>query len=246
MAGADRDLSVLSSGRFSALLGSKGRHTRCVLAAALLLVLATAAKAQEGPAFEPKPGAAAAERATPPPVNLFLGGTGALDALLKQPDFVLLKGDEYRKLLDRLAGTAGPREPAAVVDSVAVLGTIVAERADFSVGYGITLRLQGPTWVPIRLDEQTVTAAREGKRELPLKWRAGGSWHVELRGAGVHRVDVDLKVPLRATADGHRIDLAIPEAATTRFAWEIAERVTEAATGSGEVIDLEPIAGRGC
>ena len=56
-----------------------------------------------------------------------------------------------------------------MVDSVAVEGTIFAERADFSVEYGITLRSQGPVWVPLRLDEQTVTGASEAERLLPLR-----------------------------------------------------------------------------
>ncbi len=212
--------------------------------AALLLVFAAAAEADERPASEPKAASAPESAPAAPPINLFVGGPATLNELLEsleQPEFVLLKGDEYRKLLDRMGGAAAKELPA-VVDSVAVVGTIFAERADFAVEYGITLRSQGPVWVPLRLDEQTVTGASEGERTLALK-APGGSWQVELQGAGAHRVRVTLKVPPRATVDGHRIDFAIPEAAATRFSWEVVDRVTEATTGSGELVELEPIAG---
>jgi hypothetical protein len=184
-----------------------------------------------------------------PRINLFLDGLGSLDALLRtldQPDFVLLKGDEYRKL-SRRAGTSATGaagESAAVVDRVAVTGTIRADRADLVVEYGVTLRLPGPAVVPIRLDEQMVTSAREGELDVPLTVINGG-WHVELRGAGLHRIAVELRVPLRATVEGHRIDLAIPEAASTRFAWDVNDRVTDAATGGGDLVEVEPISGPG-
>jgi hypothetical protein len=191
------------------------------------------------PAPGPRPWATSLEAS----VNLFLGGPGELDALLKSlqnPDFVLMKGEEYRRLVERGGVAAGARDLAAVVDSVAIEGTIRADRADFSVEAGITLRSDGPAWVPIRLDEQTVTGAREGERELPLQV-VGGGWQVELRGAGAHRVRVDLKVPLRTTVEGRRVEFAIPEAASTRFSWVVADRVTDAATGSGELVEVEPI-----
>jgi hypothetical protein len=159
---------------------------------------------------------------------------------LEQPDFVLLKGEEYRRLLERLARAVGTQEPAAVVDSVAVEGSVGTSRGDLSAEIGITLRAPGPVWVPIRLDDQTVTDATEAQRALPLRV-VGGSWQVELQGAGPHQVRVEFKVAPRATVDGHRIDFAIPEAASTRFAWDVAERVSEASTASGELVDLEPM-----
>jgi hypothetical protein len=174
-------------------------------------------------------------------------GPDSLEALLKaleQPDFVLLKGDEYRKLIQRIAGAAAAREPVAVVDSVAVQGTVGASWAELTVEYSITLRVAGPVWVPIRLDDQAVTGAREAQRELPMRV-AGGSWQVELQGQELHRVRVDLKVPLRATVEARRIDFAIPEAASTRFAWDVPERVIEASTGNGELVDLQPLAAPG-
>jgi hypothetical protein len=228
------------------LRGSRGRSIRCLLAISLLFV-ARAAWADEVPSSATGPGG----ETEVPPINLFVNGPGGLDALLKalqQPDFVLLKGDEYRKLLERAASRAVGKEgvPAAVVDAVVVEGTVGAGRADLAVDYGITLRAPGPVWVPLRLDEQTVAAARETGRELPLKV-AGGSWQVELQGQRRHRVRVELKVPIRTTAHGQRIDFAIPEAAETRFSWEIAERVTDATAGNGEPVELEilPAAGPG-
>jgi hypothetical protein len=159
---------------------------------------------------------------------------------LQQPDFVLLKGAEYRRLLERLTRAAGTQAPAAVVDAVAIEGSVGTSRADLTAEFGITLQATGPLWVPIRLDDQIVTDASEGARALPLRV-AGGSWQVELEGAGPHRVRVALKVPPRATLDGGRIDFAIPEAASTRLSWDVAERVSDASTASGELVEVEPL-----
>ncbi len=215
----------------------------------MLLAVGARALAGEGPAPEAQatPASGSATSAPPPPVNLFVAGPAALDALLKaleHPDFVLLNGDEYRKLLEHVRAATGPKELAAVVDTVAVAGTVRAERADFVVEYGITLRSPAPAWVSLRLDEPTVTGASEAEQPVPLRVR-DGSWEVELKGVGAHRVRVGLKLVPRATVDGHRIDFAIPEAAATRFSWEVLDRVTEATTGSGELVELEAIGGDG-
>ena len=215
--------------------------------AALLLpwpeAMARARAGEDGPAPGPKPVGAASGPVDETGVNIFLGGFADLDALLKtlqHPDFVLLKGDEYRNLVERAGGATRAKGPDAVVDSVAVEGTVHADRADLAVDLSITLRTDEPRWVPIRLDEQTVTGAREGARELPLQVVAG-SWQVELRGDGTHRVRVDLKVPVRGTVEGRRVDFAIPEAASTRFAWEVGERVNDAVTGSGDLVEIEAV-----
>jgi hypothetical protein len=195
---------------------------------------------------DPATPAPAATRPEEPPINLFLNGPADLEAVwkaLSQPDFVLLKGDELKRLLDRARATtpAAPAAPA-VIDSVAVEGTVGDDLARFSVDLDITLASDGPTWVPIRLDESTVLDARAGDRVLPLQV-AGGGWQVELRGRGPHAVRVELKVRPKASADGRQLGLAIPEAASTRFRWEIAGRVVEATVGPNESVELEPTAG---
>lgn len=224
------------------MLRPKGQLTRCAIAAVLLL--STTARAEEEPAPAPRIGGVTTPSAAviEAPVNLFLGGPGDLDSLLQKlehPDFVLLKGEAFRKLLARAGEVpaSAAKDAPAIVDSVVVKGAVHAERADLRVEYGITLRSDGPTWVPIRFDGQTVTGAREGERDLPLRG-ANGGWHVELRGAGVHRVQVDLKVLLRATVERRRIDVAIPEAASTRFAWDVDDRVADASTGGGELVEI--------
>ena len=102
---------------------------------------------------------------------------------LDQPDFVLLKGTSTASCSRAEGPPAAASEPSAVVDSVAVEGDIRTDRADLSVEYGITLRSHGPTLVPIRLDEQTVSGAWDNDRLLFLK-AVGGRWQVELRGPG--------------------------------------------------------------
>ena len=203
------------------------------------------AHALPAPADEPKgtesPPAPAAPQA---PVNVFLNAPGDLSAVLKalgQPDFVILRGAEYAKLV------AGATPPATVpapwtssVQSVALSGKVEGDVAGLSIALGIVLASDGPIWVPIRLDGQTLTSATEAARLLPLRVVEGGGRQVELSGRGSHLVKVDLLVPIRVTPEGRRIELAIPESASTKIALEVPERVRDASVGSGEPVAVDP------
>ncbi|HMB06302.1 MAG TPA: hypothetical protein VKP69_21535 [Isosphaeraceae bacterium] len=217
-----------------------------LIAASAVIFAATAPSGAEPPEPKAGPDPAPAAGDEPSRINIFLNGPADLEAVwkaLKQPDFVLLKGDELRRMLDGARGTPAGVGPApAVVDSVAIEGTVGDDRADLAADLGITLAADGPTWVPIRLDDQTVTDAREGGRVLPLQV-VGGGWQVALSGRGTHAVRVNFKARPKATADGRQLGFAIPEAASTRFRWDIAQRVVEATAGPSEPVDLEPDSG---
>ena len=217
------------------------------LIAAAAVLLATSARAAEGPPEGAEPGPAGPDR-EPPRINLFLNAPLDMEAVwkaLKHPDFVLIKGSELEAMLERARRASGASATAAnvpaVVDSVAIEGTVADDRADLTAALGITMLTDGPAWVPIRLDDLTVTDVREGDRALPPR-AVGGVWQVELRGKGAHAVRVDFKVKPKATADGRQVAFAIPEAASTRFRWEIAERIAEATVGTNEPVDRVPIA----
>jgi hypothetical protein len=212
-----------------------------VIAAACLLLFGGGRADGDEPARQLRPPSAPVASASEPRVNLFLEGRHTIDDVIKslaEPDFVLLGGDEFRKLLDRGEKNGDVKPGEAVVDSVAVTGTLAGDRADLSVEFGVTLRSPGPAWVPIRLDEKTVVGAYEGTRDLPLR-STGEGWQLELRGIGTHLVRVEFRTRLRVTLEGHRLDVAIPEAASTRFAFEVAERVSEAVTSSGELVEVQ-------
>src|SRR5262245_18502262 len=89
--------------RSRALVRPSRPVTRCLVAAALLsLVASVRAGAEPQPPARDGGGPGPGEGA--PIVLLFLDGPRSLDVLLKaldHPNFVLLKGDEYRRLLER-------------------------------------------------------------------------------------------------------------------------------------------------
>jgi hypothetical protein len=220
---------------------------RLIVAAVVVQAAASLAGTEPPePKATPDPATAASMRSEEPRINLFLNAPADLEAVwkaLSQPDFVLLKGDELKRLLDQARATTPlPAAAPAVIDSVAVEGTVGDDVADLSVNLNITLAGDEPTWVPIRLDEMTVPDAREGDRVLPLQV-VGAGWQVELHGRGSHAVRVALRARPKATADGRQLGFAIPEAASTRFRWEITQHIIEATAGPNEPIALESIAG---
>ena len=62
-----------------------------------------------------------------------------------------------------------------------------------AVDFVITVKGAEPVWVPIRLDNQRVIAAREGVRDLRLQVQERGEWQVSLAGEGEHRIRVELR-----------------------------------------------------
>ncbi len=155
---------------------------------------------------------------------------------LGHPDFILKRGATQNE-------GESPREPAplmvppaAVVDSVRVRGSAEKDLAKLVIEFGITSTVDSPAWVPIRLDENMLIEVREGERKLDVRDLKGKGWQVELRGKGQHTVRVDLLARLKASGDGYRLELAIPEAAQTQFQIDVPQRVVDASAG------LEPIA----
>ena len=178
------------------------------------------------------------------PTYIFLDAPADLDALRKKlarPDFVILKGTLYDALKAGVKPIAPQRR--AVVESVAVGGEVLDDLAHLTIDYGVRLAGDEPAWVPIRLDGQIVTGAREGDRDLPIR-AADGGWQVQVKGDGPHRVQVTLSsvvLSAKGSAQGRRLELAIPEAASTKVAIALAANVSEvAATGAAGV--REPLA----
>ncbi len=210
-----------------------GPWLRRLLAAALVL-LARVAAARDDEPKRPDP---------QPPVNVFLNAPADLSAVLKalgQPDFVILRGEEYAKLVAGSKPAPGSATAwSSSVQSVAIMGKVEGEIADLSIEFGIVLANEGPAWVPIRLDGQTLTSATEGARALPLRVVEGGGREVEISGRGSHSVKVSLLTPVRVTPERRRIELATPETASTKLSIEVPGRVRDASVGPGEPIAVE-------
>ncbi|GAC1465759.1 MAG: hypothetical protein NVSMB9_05680 [Isosphaeraceae bacterium] len=219
---------------------------RALVMASFFLAFATAGAAPPPDlSTSPIPSGEARARTQPfeSPLLIFLRKPEDLDRLwrsLAKPDFVILRGDEYSRLSSRVdSASADSSLPwASIVGSISIQGTVSDDLAALTTDLGVTLAVAGPVWVPVRFDGRTLTGAREGDLPLPLRTRKGGDWEIELSGKREHQVRIDLLVPLRQTSEGKRLDLAIPEAASTRVELEVPYHVSDSQTGPGE-----PVAG---
>lgn len=211
------------------------------LAFALLLGLGASSRADDPPSRGPS---------DPPPIYVIVDAPTDLDSLLKKlgrPDFVILKGGQYDRLRALEAKPPTPDPPRAVVEAVSASGEVVDDLAHLTIDLRVSLVGPEPSWVPIRLDGPTVREAREGDRALPLR-TVEGSWQVEVRGEGTHKVRVDAVSPVltvRGLPDLRRVEWAIPEAASTRVELSLPAGASEAFAIGGasgrEPLAVEPI-----
>jgi len=197
-------------------------------------------------ADEPKPLAPPSDsKPSLSPTPIFLDGPTDLESFWKRidrPDFVILSGEAYRKLSD---GSGGPEAakpaPRASMIAVAVIGAVVGEQARLSVEFRVALEADGPSWIPLRLAGLALGSIRESGRDLAGRLAEGRSWEVELAGRGEHVVRVELIAEVATTADGRRVELGIPPAASTRIDLAVPRSVLDASTGPGEPVVVEPI-----
>lgn len=210
---------------------------RAWLASALALIVALPRVQGQEPANSPPPVA---------PIHVFLNGPNDLSTFWKsltKPDFVILRGDEYEKLIaapsSKPAPGVGPPGPwIFAVESVSVSGSVENDLANLKVEVGISLAVEGPVWASIRLDGSSLIRATEKGRDLPLRIEpAGLGRQVELSGRGRHSVKLDVLVPVRLTNDGKRFDVLVPEAATTRLDIDVLKKVSEASAGPAEPLE---------
>ena len=133
---------------------------------------------------------------------VILDAPADLDALLQKirhPDLELRQVD--RPAAEEIL-TGLPEDllakPSWVVESVRVRGRIGEDFAILKVVLAIDMKSDGPSWVPIRLDDQKLAVAREGSRELALRTAGRSQWQVEVTGRGRHLVEVDLRAAVMA------------------------------------------------
>lgn len=228
-----------SSRRFGVLFRTWTSLRRHLVAAAVSLLLTEALTSAAEPPADANSDSAPGARADALPINIFVNSRAELGGLWKsllQPDFVILRGEEYSRLLGA-RDVIGARPPwAAIVESVRVSGSVSTDLAPLTVEMAISVVAEGPTWAVIGLDGQTLESAMEGERYLPLRATDSGTWLVELTGRGRHHVRINLLAPVHQTPRGSGLELAIPEAAATRFALDLSGRVLVAELEPGEPV----------
>ena len=159
---------------------------------------------------------------------------------LKQPDLILIKpgtsGGNPAVPAPGPGATATPGPRSHVVGSVKVRGRVEDDLADLTVELELSLLVQGAAWVPLGIDSQIVSSAREGERELELRVTGEGKWEARIEGQGPHRLRLDLKRPVKVSPDRKRLELAIPEAPSTYLELDVPRAVHDVELGSGESI----------
>jgi hypothetical protein len=172
------------------------------------------------------------------PWFIILNSPQDLDELwrkIERPDLVLLRGDRVGGPARGAVGGANVGESARwLVQSVQIAGRVAGESADLSALFVITVKHADLVWVPIRLDNQRVIAAREGARDLSLRSQDRGEWQVSLTGEGEHRIKVALKSAVSSELARKRLSLAIPEAASTQVELNFARRESDVLIGADE------------
>jgi hypothetical protein len=194
-------------------------------------------------AFVTEPGEASEEPTAP--TYLFLDGPidpVKLGETLANPDFVILKGSEYLRL-DGIAKKSSTKNelPAFGFQSLDISGSVKGNLAGLSVHYDIVLAVDDVVTVPLRLDSQIVGSAVEGTKPVKLKATPEAGWSVELQGRGHHRVQLGLLVPVKETAEGPRIELAIPEVSSTTIDIEMEPGITDVRIGGKAPLAVAPV-----
>jgi hypothetical protein len=208
----------------------------------------SAAAQPRAPALASAPAAAAATPSDgPSPWYIILNGPQDLDELwrkLERPDLVVIKGDQLAG--NRPGdGRGGGRDQSIgyLAESVKVRGRVGNEAAKLTVELTIVLTRGEAVWVPIRLDDQKLTGAREGDLELSLRKAPGPAWQVRLAGPGEHRIEVDLRVPVSVDPARKSLSVAIVEAAITSVELVFAQPESDIIVGANEDFGQQELAG---
>lgn len=239
----NRSFAPLAAARTSLLRGS------CILRHSLRIgffvfawsFAAITPAAQETKDSEPaSPSAGAPTSALPDtPIYLFLNAPDELDALLarmQNPDLVLVDWARFQRLLQaktngEVVHNTQPLAPRRLL----VSGRLEAAFADLRIDLTYHVDQNDTVRVPIRLDGAVITQAREGDRPLPLSTQPDGGWAVELTGQGEHQLVILLRQPVRVSGESRRLELAVPESASTEIQLEADPPIVDVRLGNGEV-----------
>lgn len=187
----------------------------------------------------PAPTATAPPRPLPSDVVVLDGATDVVDfwRKLADRDYMILRPEPDAPQPPRAAEPAAPNQPPEyVVNSVQIRGSIDDDLAKLELGVTCSVLVPGPIWVPLRLDEPGLLAAKENSRELELRQGQDNQWEARVEGTGEHRLHVELLRPIRSGTERKSLELAIPEAPATSIDLTLPEAVFDVDLGSGETI----------
>ena len=187
----------------------------------------------------PTPAATAPPRPLPGDVVVLDGAGDVVDFWKKLADreYIILRPDPEAAQPPPAVGPAVASQPLEyVVNSVQVRGSIDDDLAKLELGVACSVLVPGPVWVPLRLDEPGLLAAKEDSRELELRQGAENQWEARVEGKGEHRIRVELLRPIRSGTERKSLELAIPEAPATSLDLSLPETVFDVDLGSGETI----------
>lgn len=129
----------------------------------------------------------------------------------------------------------------AVVEAVRVRGRVRGDAAVLRVDLTVVSTADGPTWIPIRLDNQRLIDAREGTRALELRSARSGRWEVQVASRGRHRIEVDLRSTVATRLSRAGLSLDIPAAPSTTVELDFDRRQSDLIVDANETygqIDL--------
>lgn len=206
-----------------------------------LLALAIVAPAQDDPALSKPP--TEPVRRTDSPVYVILNAPGDLSALverIREPDFVVVEWQRFRRLLDNLEAPAPGSRNTATVQSNRI--SIVVEDDNARVLHELQVQLgdDGPHDLHLPIDNPTITDARDGEHSLILSHTTTAGWVATLSGKGTHALSISMDVPIRSTGLRRSMELSIPEAATNQLKLQTAEPVADVRVGDALVPPSEP------
>ena len=154
---------------------------------------------------------------------------------IEHPDLVLINGDGLDNPAGGIPAAAKGAELArSLVEAVKISGRVMALDADLRIELTVAVKGLDPVWVPVRLDNQRVVAARENGRDLDLRQQERGEWQVRVSGEGEHKIQVELRASVSSALARKRLSLAIPEAASTSLELDFGGRGSDVMIGANE------------
>ena len=165
---------------------------------------------------------------------------------LQRPDLILIRPDPAAGAGGEASSPAAARTFSHVVQSLKIRGRVERDLAELAVDLEVELLKPGRWWVPIRLEDQVLLAAREGDRELELRNQDRRQWEVRLEGLGTHRIRVELMSPVKSDPVRKRLEIEIPEAPSTSLELDFLQPLSDVDLGGTEPIARAPLPnGRG-